>query len=289
MSQKTRDLDEIADELYTLKPDGFAAARDEQVKKARADGDKALAIELGKLRKPTQSAWLVNMLWRDQRDVMETLFDLSQELGDAQSGASGDLLRELTAQRRALESALVQRARGIAQKEGVNVTPEMERDVQETLAAALAQPELADEVRTGRLVKPLEYAGFGTFPTTATATPKRAAAAKEPTPIRKPQDDERAKKLREQAERRLQEARDAADDTARDLAEYTRAAESAQQRTKEMQQQLEQLQRQVREVERDVAAAERAEREAKRRWEQAQQENETAQKRVKEAEAGLNA
>jgi predicted ribosome quality control (RQC) complex YloA/Tae2 family protein len=231
---------------------------------------------------------LVNMLWRDQRDVMETLFDLSQELGDAQSGASGDLLRELTAQRRALESALVQRARGIAEKEGVNVTPEMERDVQETLAAALAQPEMADEVRTGRLVKPLEYAGFGTFPTTTTAaTPKREGAAKEPTPIRKPQDDERAKKLREQAERRLQEARDAADDAARDLAEVTRAAESAQQRTRELNQQLEQLQRQVREMERDIAAAERAEREAKRRWEQAQQENEAAQKRVKEAEAGL--
>ena len=61
-----RSLDEIADELYALRPDAFAEARDEEVRKARADGRQPVARELAKLRRPTLSAWLINLLWRDQ-------------------------------------------------------------------------------------------------------------------------------------------------------------------------------------------------------------------------------
>ncbi len=94
------EFERIADELYAARPDDFASARDEQVRKARADGRPELARELNKLRKPTQSAWLVNLLWRDQRDVMQQLFELAAELSRAQAGASGEELCSLTAQRR---------------------------------------------------------------------------------------------------------------------------------------------------------------------------------------------
>ncbi|HEY0580989.1 MAG TPA: hypothetical protein VGE94_02345, partial [Chloroflexota bacterium] len=67
-------LEAIADQLYTLRPEAFAAARDEAVRKAKTEGRKILAQQLGKLRRPTQSAWLINLLWRDQRDVIEDLF-----------------------------------------------------------------------------------------------------------------------------------------------------------------------------------------------------------------------
>ena len=62
------DLDAIADELYTLRPDGFAAARDDAVKQARAAGHADLARDLGKLRRPTQSAWIVNLLVRERSE-----------------------------------------------------------------------------------------------------------------------------------------------------------------------------------------------------------------------------
>jgi hypothetical protein len=155
------ELDKIADELYGLRPDEFAAARDEQVKKARAQGQAALARELNKLRKPTQSAWLVNLLWRDQRDVMQQLLDLGEALSRAQAQASGPDMLRLTGQRRELEAALMRRARALAEQAGVTVTAPMEREAQETLSAAVAMPEVADEVRSGRLVKPAAYAGFG--------------------------------------------------------------------------------------------------------------------------------
>ncbi len=155
-------LDQLADDLYALRPDEFAAARDEQVRQARADGRAALARELNKLRKPTQSAWLINLLWRDQRDVIEQLFELAEALSQAQAQASGPELLRLTAQRRELEAALMRRARALAEQAGVSVSASMEREAQETLAAAVALPEVADEVRSGRLVKPAAYAGFGT-------------------------------------------------------------------------------------------------------------------------------
>jgi hypothetical protein len=49
-------LDEIAGELYGLRPDGFVAARDDKVKQAREQGQAPLARAIAALRRPTQSA-----------------------------------------------------------------------------------------------------------------------------------------------------------------------------------------------------------------------------------------
>jgi len=123
-------FDTIADELYAARPDDFAATRDEAIKKARADKDAELARDLGKLRKPTQSAWLINLLWRDQQPVLEQMLQIGEELGHAQAAASGPALQRLTAQRRELESALIRRARELAEAAGVNVSAHMEREAQ---------------------------------------------------------------------------------------------------------------------------------------------------------------
>ena len=53
---------EIGDRLYTLPPAAFTAARDAAVGEARQAGDRATATELAGLRRPTQAAWLVNLL-----------------------------------------------------------------------------------------------------------------------------------------------------------------------------------------------------------------------------------
>ena len=181
-------LDEIADTLYALKPDEFSAARDEHVRQARQAGDRDLARQIGQLHKPTMSAWLINLVWRDQHAVMEQLFDLSRELARAQAEAAGSELRALTQQRRQLETALLRRAVELATAEGVNVSDPVQREAQETLSAALAQPEVADEVRTGRLTKAASYAGFGTVTPAASAParqrPEPAESPKEPIDLR---------------------------------------------------------------------------------------------------------
>ena len=125
------EFDAIADELYALPPGDFAAARDEYVRKARAEGRQALARELAQLRRPTLSAWLINLLWRDQRDVMEQLFELADALRRAQAQAAGGELRTLTDQRRELEAALLRRASELADEHGVKLTDTVAREAQE--------------------------------------------------------------------------------------------------------------------------------------------------------------
>ncbi len=292
-SDDDSELDEIADRLYALRPEDFAAARDEEVRKARADKKQTLARELGKLRRPTQSAWLINLLWRDQRDVMETLFLLAEELGRAQAQASGRELQTLTAQRRELEGGLLRRARGLAEQAGVTVSAPMEREAQETLAAALAVPEVADEVRTGRLVKPAAYAGFGTFPT-AGVSPRVApekpvatrSAAAEPVDLAAAQ---RVREVRAAAERQVHAARAAVAEAAESLADWERAAASAEGHHQELRSQLEQLEKQLRDLRVGVATAEDAAQAAARRRDQANKDHDTAQHALRRAEEDLNA
>jgi hypothetical protein len=74
------------------------------------------------------------------------LFDLTEDLGRAQAQAAGSELRSLIAERRDVEGGLIRRAQALGSAAGVNVTDAMIREVQDTLAAALAQP--AAPVRT---------------------------------------------------------------------------------------------------------------------------------------------
>jgi hypothetical protein len=284
------DFDAVADELYALPPADFAAARDDYVRKARADGRQALARELAQLRRPTLSAWLINLLWRDQREVIEQLFELADELRRAQAQAAGPELRTLTAQRRELEAALLRRANELAEQRGVKVTDTVAREAQETLSAALASPEVADEVRTGRLVKPASYAGFGVLPAARAATAPPPAPKREAAP--KPDDlqaraEQRARERRETAESRVQEARSAAAAAAAGLAERDRDLQMAKTQHQEMRDRLEQLQAQVRELQRDISAAGQAEVAAARHRDEAERFHAAAQRTLERAEADL--
>lgn len=163
---------------------------------------------------------------------MQQLFELANELSRAQAGASGEELRSLTAQRRQLESALLRQAQALAAQSGVRVTDATAREAQETLAAALANTDVANEVRSGLLVKPASYAGFGVLPSGAVPArvPTPAAGlpvqADEKTAAPHTEDEElaaqaarRARERREAAEARVREARAALESAAGALAE----------------------------------------------------------------------
>jgi hypothetical protein len=175
------DQDSIADELYSLPPEEFTAARDATVKAAT---DAAVKKAIKALRKPTASAYAVNRIVRERADDIDALLDLGDELRAAMSGHGGDL-RQLTEQRRAAVNDLVP----------ADLAANVRDDVTATLEAATADPQLGEAVRSGRLVKPLRYSGFGALPDlddiVATpvsagrrpqaknaATPKKAAAKK---------------------------------------------------------------------------------------------------------------
>src|SRR5438876_12376841 len=100
------DLDRVAAELYALPPEEFTPARDKRAAEARAGGRAALATEIKALRKPTQGAWVVNLLARERPQDLGGLLDLGASLREAQAALQGDELRRLSAQRSQVVGAL---------------------------------------------------------------------------------------------------------------------------------------------------------------------------------------
>ncbi len=150
------DVDEAADELYGLHPDEFVPRRTELVKAAKAEKATDVAKALGALRKPSLGAWLANVLARESPDEVGALEELGGQLRSAQESLSGDALRALTQQRRELVGALVARARKLAREDGVGVGDSVARDLENTIAAALADPAAARAFAAGRLTTALE-------------------------------------------------------------------------------------------------------------------------------------
>jgi hypothetical protein len=158
--------DELIRRMYEAPPDGFVAARAAAVADARKAGDSDAAKRLAALRKPTVAAWVVNLLALRRPDLIDELVELATALRTAQRGLKGDELRELTTQRRQVVSALVAAARKLAVEEdpGMGGAKLPLAEVEATLTAALAEPEIAAQVRTGRLIRAATYAGFGEVP-----------------------------------------------------------------------------------------------------------------------------
>ena len=146
------------EQLYLLPPEEFTAARDDAARAAKADGDAETAAQLKALRRPSVAAWLVNRLVAEQPDLVEQLLALGPALAEAQAAGQGDDLRALGAQRRELVGAVVAQAVELGERA---TTAAVRDEVASTLEAALADPEAAEAVRSGRLVRALSYAGFG--------------------------------------------------------------------------------------------------------------------------------
>jgi hypothetical protein len=161
-----RELDEIVRELYVLPPAEFVNARNELVRQARAAGSREVAERLRQLRRPTRSAWLVNLLAGDPR-AMQRLSALGRELRDAQTGLVRTELRNLAEQRRQLIADLLDRTKAHAADAGVRLTPTVLSEVEATLQAALVDLAGALTIRNGRLVRPLSHSGFGPRPRSA--------------------------------------------------------------------------------------------------------------------------
>lgn len=163
MHMTGRELDDIVRELYVLPPTDFVAARNDLVRQARAAGSREIAERLQQLRRPTRSAWLVNLLASDSA-AMQRLSALGRQLRDAQTGLAAAELRSLAEQRRRLIADLMERAQAYADEAGVRLSPTVLSEVQATLQAALVDLAGAMMIRNGRLVRPLSHSGFGPRP-----------------------------------------------------------------------------------------------------------------------------
>jgi hypothetical protein len=238
------DLTSAAEDLYALAPGDFTAARDERAAAARAAGDRDLAQAIGGLRRPVVSAWLVNQLAREARDQVAELVALGESLRQAQQDLAGERVRELSAQRRTLVAGLVAEAKRIAARDGRPAGLQVEREVDATLQAALADSGAAAAVQAGCLASPLSYAGLGVGDAASVATRGRRAPAAAPArdkaerkPARRAQAgakrpretpaEREARRVAEQADREARQAAAEAERRANKIAEAQRAVSQA--------------------------------------------------------------
>ncbi len=151
-------LVDVADDLYGVAPADFIAARGARA--AELSGDKALAARVKELRKPAPAAWVINLLVRERRDDLEDLLELGVELRAAQESLDRGEITRLAKERRTRVTALARTGGDLAADAGHAVQPAVVTAVAATLDAGLADPEAADAIRTGRLLRPLETIGF---------------------------------------------------------------------------------------------------------------------------------
>lgn len=198
------ELEEIVGELYLVPPTDFVSVRNDLARQARASGNRALADQLQRLRRPTQSAWLVNVLAHHDAAAMKRLSVLGRELRGAQTGLDGSELRHLSEQRRQVIADLLDRARSHAAEAGLRLTDSVLSEVEATLRFALVDLAGSFTVRSGRLVRPLSHNGFGPRPHVDIVPPQLPADddAAEPGAgewLYLPVDDELAARRRERA------------------------------------------------------------------------------------------
>jgi hypothetical protein len=223
---------EVADELYGLAPGDFTAARDERARQVRGAGQRDEAAAIKKLARPTASAWLVNQLARTAPPQLTRLYELGAEMQEAQRALAGDRLRELSVERRQVVSELVAAATDLAGQQQQSASDSVLGEVRATLEAALADDSARAAVRSGRLTKPLAYAGLGEVELTAalavpaqTKSGQRGAAAKPaPTPERAAGRQRGDGGAAQRAAEALHAAQDAADTAAAAFDEAERAA-----------------------------------------------------------------
>jgi hypothetical protein len=294
------DLDAVADELYALRPEEFVAARDRRALDARRSGDPSLAKEIRALRRPSLAAWVSNLLVRRQPEEVQPLLGLGEELRRAHRELDGPQLRRLARRQNEVIGTLGRQARRLAAQAGHPVGEGVQRDVEETLHAALADPRAAREWAAGRLVKPLS-ATIG-FPAADEALPVRRPDAPAAEPDKHARDRKpgsrtgRAENARnaqnaQNAERRrlLAEARGRARDAERELRARQEEAEAAEREAQEARSREAGLAERVQELGAELRRAQEEQRQARTDGQAARERARQGDRAVREARRRVEA
>ena len=285
---------EVADDLYALTPAEFTAARDQRAREAREAGQRDDAAAIKKLARPTTSAWLVNQLSREARDQIGRLIEVAEALEEAQRTLAGDRLRELSGQRRHVINDLLRQGADFASRAGQPASAAVMGEVRATLEAALADSAARAAVQSGRLTKPLAYAGLGEVDLTAAlalpATKPVAGGQRRPGGTRKPgpavPDTEAVGAGAEtDPARRAAEAVQAAES---DVEAAGRAVEAAEQQLAGVAEQRQFLRRRIQHLERELGGANREDAELARAATESQRERDAAARELKAANRRLD-
>lgn len=249
-------LTEIAHRLYGLPLGEFIAARNAAAKDAVGDVSRAVKG----FKKSAAGAHLVNLLVREDDDLLDEIRDLGSRLRSAQAESDAAGLRSLDQERRALVGRSVTAAASVAESEGTKATDASLRDVEQTVWAALVDAGAFATMRAGTLLRPLSPNGFGSVDLEGASAvdvdveavesarpPARSKAAKDDG------DELRARReAKAAAQREVDEAQaelDAADDA---VTAASDAISHSEQRIADLKEELAELRERISEVERSL-------------------------------------
>ncbi|MFE5503687.1 hypothetical protein ACFQ73_14085 [Amycolatopsis japonica] len=215
------DFDEVADELYAGDPAEFVAVRNQRAKEAKAAGDPALAERIRALRKPTLAATILNR--RAASPELAELAKLGDELRKAHSALAGEDLRKLAKRRQELVNRILRDERSMSES--------VSRDVEATLEAVVADPEVAALALAGRLSSGADSTGDQWLTSGFAPQPKRNPAPEREKPATVSHLDDRRKAKRAAAEKaeqeRIDKAREEAEREQKRVAEFNRLRREA--------------------------------------------------------------
>ena len=246
-----RDLEAEIDRLYDTAPEDFVGEREAVARWLRGERRRDEAKQVHALRKPSQGAWAINRVARRKPELAEAVMSTGDALGEAQlalaSGGGADTLRAAADAHQQAVNRFAQAAREALAQRGV-ASDEALRRVHETLFATATDPELAEQVRTGRVVKEQAPVGFG--PLGAVPAPAPAPAERKrpkPAPV------EDGARRRAELQARLRDARASEARAHEEAARLEAALAKADQRRGKAREKLENAGRKLAEAEGQAA------------------------------------
>ena len=164
-------LEKEIDTLYAAPLEEFVPRRKKLATKLRGEGERAAAMRVEDLRKPTTAAAVVNQLARAERMNVRALLTAGERLRAGQEkllrGGSPAAVHKAADDERKAIAALLSAAR----RDGAS-EPTL-RKVEQTLRAAAVDEDARALVQQGRLTQDLEPIGFG-FGSEQPHTPRRS-------------------------------------------------------------------------------------------------------------------
>ena len=276
----------VAEQLYAGTAEAFTQARDAAAKECARAGDKALAAQVKRLKRPSVAAWALNRLVRREAGQIAGVLDLADSLRAAAAALDGEELRALTRQRRQLTAALTTTARTLAREEGVRLSGPVLDQVEGVLTAAMLDPVAAQVVRTGRLVTTFTSTGVSEVDVAGVvAVPEALGVAATPSDAPDRPEEHAAPSLHvvRDDRLRLEAAREAREAAVEELATATTGLEEVEGSLETLQARRLQLQAEADELRRRLAELEERADEVDDEVEEAEAAREDAEEAVAQA------
>ena len=226
------ELDDALDALYGVPLEEFTAVRNDLAKELADAGDSGSASKIKALKKPNLVAWAVNQIARRRPDDLARLFELRQELEDADGPQE---IRKLGNERRSLVAGLVTAAREVLEEAGHAATAATTERISQTLLGVATEDDRS-ALLAGRLSREITSTGIEAFAMDAgldavpDASPRPSAKARREVDRLKKDADEaerEAQRLTEEAKRLEEEARAAMEAAAEARREAIKARDRA--------------------------------------------------------------